>query len=108
LKTLKQTGWWGDEQVGDTGKREMNNWDEYTPSYDGDDHLGDFYQESENKKIGEDKAAKSVRRLLLKNYISLPLERFKLIRSHCDYNVNFWQKECKPDANGESEKQEVM
>jgi hypothetical protein len=74
LKKLKPTGWWGDEQVDDTRTRVMNNWDKYTPDYNGDDHLSGFYQEPEDEKIEEDRPADWVRRYYVKHDIGLSLD----------------------------------
>lgn len=71
LKKLEPRGWWGDEQVDDTGLRVMREWDEYTPEYDGDDHLSNFYQESKGPKIDGDEAADLVRHYYLKHEICL-------------------------------------
>lgn len=61
----------GNEQVKDTRRYAMKHWDEYTPEYDGDDHLSDTNQTSEVIKIGVENAASLVRHLYLKHILGL-------------------------------------
>jgi hypothetical protein len=49
----------------------IKHWDEYTPDYDGDDHLSVTNRESECLKIGVEEATCSVRQFCIKKFVRL-------------------------------------
>ena len=71
LPTKYDRGKLGGDTLKDTRVHAIKHWDEYTPEYDGDDHLSDTKGESEDLKIGAEEAEFLVRHLYLTHFLCL-------------------------------------